>query len=117
MCASVKDRSPRLAENNYAHPIARRATLTTRDNKGDEAEGDRGRESANIKGDFTVQIKIYHNRKGPHGEGEGERQEEEARRRRSALFTIFNMQSRHPSLPSGSAVVLLARARPGMNKH
>lgn len=40
-CASVKDRSPRLAENNYAHPIARRATLTTRDNKGDEAKGGR----------------------------------------------------------------------------
>lgn len=51
-----------------------------------------------IKGDFTVQIKIYHNRKGGRGvdREEGESGGEAAR---SALFTIFNMQSRHPSSP------------------
>lgn len=50
-----------------------------------------------------VQIKIYHNRKGLRGRGGaggrgagGERAEATPR---SALFTIFNMQSRHPSSP------------------
>jgi len=96
-----------------------------------------------IKGDFTVQIKIYHNRKGlrrARREGGEDEKGEKRRRRRSALFTIFNMQSRpHPSAAAAAAAaaaallllllllfgVFLPRARerartparPGMNKH
>lgn len=132
--AGVKDRSPRLAENNYAHPIVRRTTLTTRDNKGDETErGSRGG-TRTLKGisrcslKFIIIVKACSERvRQRERKREGEKEKGGIgggkRRRRSALFTIFNMQSRYPLLPPHRhlprlfAARVRARARPDMNKH
>lgn len=112
--ASVGDVEAHVSRGEQLRPSDRSASdfNDERQQRGDEAEG--GREAAgrreggtDIKGDFTVQIKIYHNRKGlRHGGCEG-RGGDAAR----ALFTIFNMQSRHPSSPPPPCSASFCRER------
>lgn len=98
-----------------------RATLTTRDNKGDETEGGRmgdaggGKGGTDIKGDFTVQIKIYHNRKGLRG---NERSGGDvAQRYLRFLICKAVLPSPRVRPPPRLFAELRARERPGMNKH